>query len=187
MTTTLETPETTPKAKTPPHPRAIRLATAFGLGYAPIAPGTAGSFAGAVLFAPFAYGLESHLVQLGYLIVLVVLALVGLWSTEEALPHWDSPDPHPVVIDEVLGQWVTYLGWVLAYVLPPGRPATPAAGWKYLLAGFILFRVFDVIKPFPVRRSERLPGAAGVLVDDVLAGVYAAVVLLALIKTGWLA
>ena len=76
--------------------------------------------------------------------------------------------------------------------LPESQPGQgqvaglPAAGWKYLLAGFILFRVFDILKPFPIRRTEHLGGATGVVADDALAGAYAAAVLGALAWTGWL-
>lgn len=186
MTTTLETPETRVEKESAGSPRAVRLATVFGVGYAPLAPGTAGSLVSVALFAPFQYAVASEWVQLGYVFITVVLALAGVWSVEQALPHWGSRDPQPIVIDEVLGQWVAYLGVVLPQVVSPATPAA-GAGWKYLLAGLILFRAFDVMKPFPIRRSESLPGAAGVLVDDVLAGVYAAAGLWLLVKTGWLA
>jgi phosphatidylglycerophosphatase A len=170
----------------PPNPLAVRLATGLGLGYLPWAPGTAGSLAAVVLFVPFRYGLQHASLQFGYLFVLVVLALAAMWSAEESLPHWRSPDPRPIVIDEILGQWLTFGGLVLAHTLNAADQVA-GAGWKYLLAGFILFRAFDVMKPFPIRRSERLPGAGGVLVDDVIAGLYAALVLLLLVRTGWLA
>lgn len=162
----------------------VALATGFGLGYAPVAPGTAGSLAAVVLFGLVDYGLAGPLLSFTYLLVLVVLGLVGVWSTENALPHWTSTDPRPIVIDEIVGQWLTYGGVVAAGVF--GLGGEEAAGWKSLLAGFILFRAFDVVKPFPVRRSERLPGAAGVVVDDVLAGLYAGTGLLVLAWLGWL-
>jgi phosphatidylglycerophosphatase A len=181
MTTVPMTPDAAPRAAT--NPLAMRLATAFGLGYAPVAPGTAGSLVAVVFFVPILFRGESVFAQSAYLFVLVALALVGLWSVEKALPHWGSADPQPIVIDEVLGQWLTYGSLVLAQVLNPAA----GAGWKYLLVGFILFRALDVMKPFPIRRSERLPGAAGVLLDDVLAGVYAGLGLLPVVRSGWLA
>jgi len=186
MTTTLETPETKVEKESGANLQAVRLATVFGVGYAPLAPGTAGSLVAVALFAPFQYGMANPWVQLGYVFVALMLGLAGVWSVEKALPHWGGRDPQPIVIDEVLGQWVAFLGVVLPNVASPGTLAT-GTGWKYLLAGFILFRAFDVMKPFPIRRSESLPGAAGVLVDDVLAGVYAAAGLWLLVKTGWLA
>ncbi|MGH9862337.1 MAG: phosphatidylglycerophosphatase A family protein [Candidatus Acidiferrales bacterium] len=180
------TPLTPDARRTPaPNRHAILIATGFGLGRVPKAPGTAGSLGAAVVFAPLFFGLENPLWQFVYFLALMGLALVALWSTEAALPHWTSADPQAVVIDEILGQWLTYGGLVLAVVL--GRSLGPThAGWKYLLAGFILFRVFDVLKPFPIRRSEQFPGAAGVLLDDVLAAVYAGAGLMALVWSGWL-
>ena len=161
------------------------VATGFGLGYVPWAPGTAGSLASVALFAVLHYCLEGTVFHFAYLVVLVWLVPLALWSTEHALARWTLPDPSPIVIDEILGQWLAYAGVVLATLigLPTGGPA---AGWKSLLAGFILFRTFDVVKPFPIRRSERLPGASGVLLDDVLAGVYSALGLLLLAGRGWL-
>ncbi|MGH9777226.1 MAG: phosphatidylglycerophosphatase A family protein [Candidatus Acidiferrales bacterium] len=173
---------TPPEAQAASPPRAgLLLATGFGLGYAPAAPGTAGSLGAVALFALLHWKVEGTAFNYAYLFVLASLVPVALWSTEQALGYWKTHDPQAVVIDEVLGQWLTYGGLVLAALT--GRPAT---GWKYLLAGFILFRAFDIVKPFPIRRSERLGGAAGVVVDDVLAGAYAATALGALAWTGWL-
>jgi len=173
---------TPPEAQAASPPRAgLLLATGFGLGYAPAAPGTAGSLGAAALFALLRWTLEGAAFNYAYLFVLASLVPVALWSTEQALAYWKTHDPQAVVIDEVLGQWLTYGGLVLAVFL-----GAPAAGWKYLLAGFILFRAFDIVKPFPIRRSERLGGATGVVVDDVLAGAYAAAVLGTLAWTGWL-
>lgn len=165
---------------------AIKVATGFGLGYVPWAPGTAASLGAAGLFALVQHWLDGTVLQFIYLLLLASLALLALWSTENALPAWNRPDPRPIVIDELLGQWLGYGGLLVAALmgLPQGRAG---AGWKSLLAGFILFRAFDVAKPFPIRRSERLPGAAGVVLDDVLAGIYAALGLLVLAWRGWLA
>lgn len=151
------------------------------MGYAPVAPGTAGSLASVVLFALAHTFLQPAVFPIVYLAGLLVLLLVAWWSTEQALRHWQSEDPQTVVIDEIVGQWVAYGGVIFA----EWRQLT-AGGWKYLVAGFILFRAFDVLKPFPIRRSEHLPGAAGVVVDDVLAGLYAAAGLILLARTGWL-
>jgi phosphatidylglycerophosphatase A len=173
---------TPPEAQAASPPRAgLLLATGLGLGYAPVGPGTAGSLGAAAIFALLHSTLTGTALHYAYLFVLAWLVPVALWSTEQALAWWKTPDPQAVVIDEVLGQWLTYGGLVLA-----GHLGLPAAGWKYLLAGFILFRVFDILKPFPIRRVERLGGATGVVADDALAGAYAAAVLGALAWTGWL-
>lgn len=159
------------------------LATGLGLGYAPVAPGTAGSLGSVALFAGLLFALEGALFDFGYLVALAALALVAMWSTKRALPHWNTADPQAIVIDEVLGQWLTFGGLLLAAHAGLG----PAARWKSLLAGFILFRFFDVVKPFPIRRCERVPGAGGIVLDDVVAGLYAALGLAALAWVGWLA
>lgn len=161
------------------------LATGFGLGLVPRAPGTAGSLGAVAVFAPLLLGLANPFVQLFYLIAMIGVALAALWAAEQALPHWGAADPQAVVIDEILGQLLTYGGLVLAAVLGRAPASLGAAAWL-LLIGFVLFRFFDIVKPYPIRQSERLPGAAGVLLDDTLAGVYAGVVLALLAWSGWL-
>ncbi len=177
MTSVLRAPDVSPTTASRP---GVWLATGLGLGYAPVAPGTAGSLASVALFALAQTFLQAAVFPVVYLAGLVALLLVAWWSTEQALRHWQSKDPQAVVIDEIVGQWIAYGG----LLVPLRQPAT--GGWKYLVAGFILFRAFDVLKPFPIRRSERLPGAAGVVVDDILAGLYAAAGLTLLAWTGWL-
>lgn len=159
------------------------VATGFGLGTLPWAPGTAGSLAAVALFAVLSYGLEGVTLQFAYLFVLLWLLPLAVWSTDQALGLWAStPDPQAIVVDEIVGQWLAYAGLMVAPLV--GLPA--GTGWKFLLAGFVLFRAFDIGKPFPIRRSERLPGAAGVVLDDVLAGTGAALGLLGLAWSGWL-
>ncbi|MFQ5777365.1 MAG: phosphatidylglycerophosphatase A [Terriglobia bacterium] len=185
MTIPRVAPEHSAEPAAPPSRAGVLLAAGFGLGYLPLAPGAWGSLASVLLFVPLYYGLEGPTLQLAYFFLLVGLALTALWSTERALEHWKSADPRAIVIDEILGQWVTHAGLMAATAL--GLPAAVAGPrWQYLLTGFILFRVFDVVKPFPIRRSERLPGAYGVVLDDVLAGFYAGAGLLVLIWTKWL-
>lgn len=185
MTTAKVNPESSPPNAAVGSRAGVWVATALGLGYAPVAPGTAGSLASVALFVLLGTTLSSGGLWLAYVSVLVVLGVVGAWSTSRALPHWTGSDPQAIVIDEVLGQWVTYGGLIVAS-LADSSPPRAGMGWKYLLAGFILFRAFDVLKPFPIRRSEKIPGAAGVLLDDVLAGIYGALGLLLLACTGWL-
>jgi len=175
-------PDASTRFRPAPSRPGVRLATAFGLGYAPWAPGTAGSLAAVALFGLLLYALEGIVLQFFYLSVLAWLIPAAWWSTEHALKQWNTSDPQAIVIDEVVGQWLAYAGTVLAPLV--GWP--DGAAWKSLGAGFILFRAFDVLKPFPIRRSERLAGAAGVVVDDLLAGVYAAAGVLLLTWAGWL-
>lgn len=149
---------------------ALFVSTAAGVGYFPIAPGTAGSAAGLLVFwAVRALGLPA-----AELAAIAVVLAGGAWAATITERATGVTDPGIVVIDEVLGMLVT-LAW-----LPLG-PATA-------LAGFLLFRVFDVIKPFPARRLERVHGGWGIMLDDLAAGVYAHVALRALLVffPGWL-
>ena len=135
------------------------VGTFFGTGYAPIAPATAGSFAYAVLW----WGLWTWLGPIPIWVQLVALAAVtavGIWVAG-ALEREHGEDPRLCVIDEVAGMQVTYLGL-----------ATGPLGW---LAGFFWFRLFDILKPFGVRRLEKLGGGVGIMVDDLGAGVLAAI------------
>lgn len=177
--TTPTPPESAVRAD--PSPFGVKAAIGLGLGYLPI-PGTFGSLGAAVVFALMFYALDRVLAQFLCFFGLIGLVLLALWSTEQALLRWRTTDPRVVVIDEMAGQWLTY-----GALLLPGVVLPVGAGWKYLLAGFILFRALDTVKPFPIRRSEHLPGAAGVVVDDLIAGAYSGLVLLLLNWTGWLA
>jgi phosphatidylglycerophosphatase A len=148
-----------PDARQPVGRLRLFIATAGGVGYFPVASGTAGSVPGVLL----AWGLW----ELGGLVAtiagVVVATLVGVWAAHGAERHFGKEDPGPVVIDEVAGQMLTLL-----FVQP-----TPLA----LGLGFFLFRLFDVLKPFPARRLESLPGGSGIMADDLAAGIYANVVL----------
>jgi phosphatidylglycerophosphatase A len=140
---------------------ALALATTLGVGFIPYAPGTFGSAAGLLLW----WLLPSSLpVQAG---AIVIIFLVGSWSGHVAERHFGASDPPPVVIDEVMGMWITLL-------LNP-------VGWQGALIGFLLFRLFDVIKPYPADRLERLRGGFGVMADDGMAAVYANMALRAVV------
>lgn len=134
---------------------ALALATGAGAGYVPFAPGTFGSAAGLVLIAALRFSGQPWL----DLIALPVIYLAGVWAAGVAERHFGHDDPGPVVIDEILGM-------LLTLVLLP-------VGWTGALVGFVLFRLFDIVKPPPCRRLERLPGGWGIMSDDVLAGLYA--------------
>ena len=148
-----------------PKPRlALAIATSLGLGYLPVAPGTWGSLAGILIYAAVGFFFPGNPVWTA-LPVTVLLALAGVWAAQRAAAHAGKKDPQFVVIDEVSGQHLTYL-----LSLAP-------LSWKYMLAGFILFRVFDIWKPFPARQAESLHGGLGVMADDWIAGAYAALAL----------
>ncbi len=179
----------------------ILLATSFGLGYIPVAPGTFGAIAGVILaLIPFqalnaigAAGIQSFSVGgiavdpllLVQIVVAIALALLGVAVSSRAGRYWQQKDPQRVVIDEVSGQ---HLALLLGSILPvwwrleihSWAPRAlgfityeSALSWKYLLLGFILFRVFDIWKPFPARQAESLRGGWGIMADDWMAGIYA--------------
>ncbi len=145
------------------------MATAGGAGYAPVAPGTAGSAVGVaafVLLAPFGTG--------PVLLAAAVLLAAGIWAADHAERIFERKDDGRIVIDEVVGQLLALAP--LAALVPAVRPRNP---WL-LAAGFLLFRLFDIWKPGPVRLAERsFPGGAGVMLDDVVAGIFAAAALAA--------
>jgi phosphatidylglycerophosphatase A len=144
---------------------AVWIGTVAGAGYFPLVPGTAGSAVGVALVAAFgaiplarAWGAVLLGLAAGAVFVL------GVWSAGWCEKYFGRVDPGQVVIDEVAGQMITFL-------------LQPHASWKLLFAGFVLFRFFDMTKPFPAGRAERLPAGWGIMVDDVVAGVYALVIL----------
>ena len=130
------------------------VATGAGSGYAPFAPGTAGSLVGLLLFWPL-----SRLPFAGQAGVTVALFLLGTLAAAHLASRLGLKDPGIVVVDEVVGQWVSLL-------LLPLTPLT-------VVLGFLLFRLLDVLKPWPARDFERLPGGWGIMADDVMAGIYA--------------
>lgn len=152
------------------------IASAGYVGYLPAAPGTWGSVVGCLIyFLLVVHGgpwgtVVLHGQRRTYPLPLIALAAIvgvwisgfGLWAADEVSRATGEADPQFVVIDEVSGQ-------MLAYVA-----AIAPANWKYLLLGFILFRAFDIWKPFPARQAESLPGGWGIMADDWVAGIYAA-------------
>jgi phosphatidylglycerophosphatase A len=137
---------------------ATLIATGLGSGYSPFAPGTAGSAVGALFLLPFV-GTGAWPLA----VAIVILFAVGVWASGHVAAHAGLKDPGIVVVDEVIGMWISVLG--LPLTLP------------IVLAGFVLFRIFDVVKPPPARQFEALPGGYGIVCDDVMAGIYANLVL----------
>jgi phosphatidylglycerophosphatase A len=133
---------------------AVFIATFGYVGYFPIAPGTAGSAAALVLYALVRW-LGTPAAEL---VTITAVLIVGVWAAQVTERSLQRKDPGIVVIDEVLGMLMT-----LAFL-----PLSLGG----VLAGFLLFRVFDVIKPFPAGRLEHLPGGFGIMADDAMAGVY---------------
>jgi phosphatidylglycerophosphatase A len=141
---------------------AIVLATWFGCGYFPWGPGTIGALAGLLI----AIGLHTYwgMGRLALLAAALILLAPAIWASTNTARLAGKSDPGIVVVDEVLGQWVTLLG-------------ATVFNWKALAAGFVLFRLFDIWKPWPVREFEKLPAGTGIVADDLAAGIYAALIL----------
>jgi len=141
------------------HP-GILLATWFGAGYLPKAPGTWGSVAA----LPFAWVISVYFSWPGLAVATLIVFVIGLWAARIYETKSAQHDPGAIVIDEVAGIWLTLT------VVPP-EPVL-------YVAGFLLFRLFDIRKPWPVSwADQKCTGSWGVMVDDILAGVYAALVL----------
>jgi phosphatidylglycerophosphatase A len=150
---------------------AVFLATAGYTGYFPVAPGTVGSAVGLAVYF-FVWRVQSVAFEIA---LILVLFAVGVWAGTIAERYFGGIDPGPIVLDEVVGMLIT-----LALV---------PVGLTGALAGFFLFRVFDVIKPFPAARFEKLHGGLGVMADDAMAAIYANIVLRIAIAVsgGWIA
>ena len=141
----------------------VGIATVGGVGWFPVAPGTAGSAAGVVI-----YLLSNGWSPLAQVALLLAVTMVGVWASGVAEKELKKEDPGPVVIDEVAGQLLTLF--------------LTGVGWKGALAGFIIFRVLDILKPFPARRFERLHGGLGIMADDLMAGAYGLGLMMALVR-----
>jgi phosphatidylglycerophosphatase A len=141
---------------------AILLATWFGCGYSPVGPGTAGAL-GALIPAWLLCHYAAWPVWV-WPVAAAVITVPGIWAAGETARHAGKKDPGIVVIDEVAGQWLTLAGAAML-------------NWKTVLVAFVLFRLFDIWKPPPVRQLEQLPGGAGIMADDLMAGIYGAVIL----------
>lgn len=134
---------------------AVFISTVGYCGYFPVAPGTVGSAAGLVVYL-LVWWAGSPWVETG---LIVALFAAGVWAGTISERYFGGIDPGPIVIDEVVGMLIT-----LVFI---------PVGWSGALAGFFLFRVFDVFKPWPARSLERLHGGLGVMADDAMAAVYA--------------
>jgi phosphatidylglycerophosphatase A len=144
------------------------IATGFGAGSAPVAPGTFGAAEGVVLFLVInavvnnTFKLTASWSLLLFSVINIALYAVGVWASSRAVDVTETDDPSVVVIDEVSGQLIALTPLIL-------RPSL--AG---LFVAFALFRFFDIFKPYPIRKLEHLNAGHGVMADDALAGVYAA-------------
>ncbi len=141
----------------------VLIASVGGVGYAPIAPGTAGSAVGIGV-----YLLTRGWSPLAQIVLLLVITAVGIWASTEGARHFQKKDPGHVVVDEVAGQLLTLL--------------LTGAGWAGAAVGFLVFRLLDIVKPWPANRLEALPGGWGVMADDLMVGVYGCVLMHLLLR-----
>ncbi len=168
--------------------------TTFGVGYLPVAPGTWGSAVGVLIYLGISYLISAALfnfatfsepvwpflsayptfgipngvfawVYTGILIALLLFTFLGIWAAGRSTAFFGNSDPSQAVVDEVMGQLIVFL------FVPFG------IGWPFILAGFLLFRLFDIWKPYPIDDLQNLPGGLGICADDIVAGVYAGVCL----------
>jgi phosphatidylglycerophosphatase A len=141
------------------------LATGFGSGLSPFAPGTAGTLVGVViclLCLPLPWAMR--------LLIVIALSALSIYVAGQAEIIYQKKDDQRIVIDEIIGLQITML--------------PVAINVMSLCAAFVLFRIFDILKPFPIGNLQRLPGGWGVVADDVLAGIYAAVIMFTLSYAG---
>jgi len=140
------------------------LATSFGAGYSPFAPGTIGAIIGCLLLWLFQkYQLiDTFNTPFLFITLIILVTILGIFISNQLEEEWGK-DPSKIVIDETIGLWITM-------ILIPFT-------WINLLLAFILFRFFDIIKPLGIRKMESLKGGLGVMADDMLAGIYANIIL----------
>ena len=144
---------------------ALAIST-FGVGYLPLAPGTWGSLVAVGIFLGFAEVFNGNAFVAVVLVSIVAVTFVGIWAASRTEALANRKDPSKVVVDEVAGQLISLF------------PLTLFTHWSIVavIISFILFRFFDIVKPYPARRLEALKGGLGVMCDDLIAGVYAAVI-----------
>jgi phosphatidylglycerophosphatase A len=135
------------------------ISTCFGIGYIRKGAGTVAALAGVLAWMAMQWNRENAWLNL---IVVLLVLILGLWSAGVVEKQWGK-DSNRVVIDELLGMYISI------FLLP--------VNWQFMAAAFILFRFFDIVKPLYIRRMEKLPSGWGVMADDILAGVYANVLL----------
>jgi phosphatidylglycerophosphatase A len=145
------------------------LTSSFGLGWLPVAPGTWGSLPPMIIFALSChFGATSIVTAIIMAVIILAASVVCVKLAPAAIKETGKNDPGEVVVDEVAGQAVTFLAVIFFNV----------ENFSAAMLGFLLFRIFDISKPWPIRKLEKFPEGWGILADDLLAGVYAGIVLL---------
>lgn len=142
------------------------IATGFGSGFWPWGPGTAGAVLATAIWLALSTCLSGWALTAVTLCLAAVFTALGIWATQRLMPFWGD-DPSRVVVDEMVGVWIALL---------------PATDWRSALAALVLFRFFDIVKPLGIGALDRRKGAFWVMADDLVAGVYSAIVLWIIIR-----
>lgn len=144
----------------------IVIASGFGTGFSPYAPGTAGAALATIIWIALSFFVSPITLLATIVALILVFTVLGVWSANVLEPTWGK-DPSRIVVDEMVGVWIALL-------------AATGGELYYALIAFALFRLFDIFKPLGIRKMESLKGGWGVMMDDILAGVYSVIVLLGL-------
>ena len=142
----------------------IIIASGFGSGFSPFAPGTAGALVAVIIWTVLFYVIPFNILLVVTSLLIVLFTAAGIWSADKLESEWGK-DPSKVVVDEMVGVWIALL-------------AVPVGNVWYILFDFLLFRFFDIFKPLGIRKMEQLEGGIGVMADDILAGIYSFLLLM---------
>lgn len=142
----------------------IIIASGFGSGFSPFAPGTAGALVAVIIWTVLFYVIPFNVLLVVTSLLIVFFTAAGIWSADKLESEWGK-DPSKVVVDEMVGVWIALL-------------AVPVGNVWYILFAFLLFRFFDIFKPLGIRKMEQLEGGIGVMADDILAGIYSFLLLM---------
>lgn len=148
----------------------IIIGTGFGSGFWPWGPGTAGALLATVVWSALSLYLSPAALFGTTLAFVIVFTALGTWATRRLMPFWGD-DPKRVVVDEMVGVWIPLLAC---------SPIDGSArAWGFCAASFVLFRLFDIFKPLGIRRIDRMRGAFYVMADDIVAGLYSLIIIIA--------
>ena len=142
----------------------IIIASGFGSGFSPFAPGTAGALVAVIIWTVLFYVIPFNVLLVVTSLLIVLFTAAGIWSADKLESEWGK-DPSKVVVDEMVGVWIALL-------------AVPVGNVWYILFAFLLFRFFDIFKPLGIRKMEQLEGGIGLMADDILAGIYSFLLLM---------
>ena len=142
----------------------IIIASGFGSGFSPFAPGTAGALVAVIIWTVLFYVIPFNILLVVTSLLIVLFTAAGIWSADKLESEWGK-DPSKVVVDEMVGVWIALR-------------AVPVGNVWYILFAFLLFRFFDIFKPLGIRKMEQLEGGIGVMADDILAGIYSFLLLM---------